>query len=57
MYIDDEPKTVVEVVAKGFYTVTTDEQKDTFLEEEYFVLQAYGGEWKVTEKIKPWKTS
>ena len=55
MYIDDEPKTLVEVTAKGFYTVTTDDQKDTFLEDEIFVLQAIGDEWKITKKIKPWE--
>ena len=57
MYIDDESKTFVEVAAKGFYTVTTNEREDTYLEDEIIVLQAIGGEWKVTEKIKPWKTS
>jgi hypothetical protein len=55
-YIDDEPKTLVELKATGFYTMTIDGQEKTDLEEEIFVLQAVGGEWKVTEKVKPWKS-
>ena len=48
MYINDEPKTLVEVVAKGFYTVKTVDQKDTYLEDEIFILQEIGNEWKIS---------
>lgn len=54
-YIDDEPQTLVEVAVKGFFTKKLNDQTETLLEEEVFVLKAIGGEWKITNKIKPWK--
>jgi hypothetical protein len=52
---DSEPKFFVEVEVKGFYTITINGIERTYLEDETFVLLKVGDEWKVTQKLNPWK--
>ena len=54
-YVNDETVDLVEIKASGFYTVSIDGKEETVVEDEVFVLESVGNEWKVTEKIRPWK--
>jgi len=54
-YVNDEPVSFVKMEAKGSYTVSMDGKQKTFLENEVFVLQEVGNEWKITERLNPWK--
>ncbi len=54
-YINDAPVNLVEVKASGFYTVSVDGNEKTLVEDEIFVLESVGSEWKLTDKIRPWK--
>jgi hypothetical protein len=53
-YIDDEAANFVKVETKGSYTLTMDGKTQSIDEDEIFILQAVGDEWKVTEKVNPW---
>ena len=55
LYVSDEPKNFAKVEAKGEYMVTMGNKSVSFNEDEIFILQAVGHEWKVTEKANPWK--
>lgn len=54
-YINDEEVDLVEVKASGSYTLSVDGKEETVVEDKVFVLLSAGTEWKVTEKIRPWK--
>lgn len=54
-YVNDKQANFAEIETKGFYTITMDEKEQTIIQDEVFVLQAVGKEWKITEKTNPWK--
>ncbi len=54
-YVDDEEVKFVKVAAKGSYSVTQGDKKQELKEDEVFILKAVGNNWKVTEKVSPWK--
>lgn len=54
-YVDDEGINFAKVEAKGNYTLTSGDKSQAFEEDEIFILQSVGGNWKVTEKFNPWK--
>lgn len=54
-YIQDEAREFLKVAAKGSYTKTVDGKSESLIEDEIIILESVRGEWKVTEKINPWK--
>jgi len=53
-YINDEPVNLVEVKTSGQYTLSVDGKEETVIEDEVFILERVGTEWKITETISPW---
>jgi len=54
-YIDDEEMNFMKVAARGNYTKTLNGKSESLNEDEIIILESVAGEWKVTEKINPWK--
>ncbi len=54
-YIDDEAVNFLKVAATGSYTKTTNGKSESLTEDEVIILESIAGQWKVTEKINPWK--
>jgi hypothetical protein len=54
-YINDEAVDFLKVAANGIYTKTTSGKSESFVEDEVIILESIAGQWKVTEKINPWK--
>jgi len=54
-YIDDEDMSFMKVAARGNYTKTLNGKSESLNEDEIIILESVAGEWKVTEKINPWK--
>ena len=54
-YIDDEAVGFLKVAASGSYTKTTNGKSESLVEDEVIILESIAGQWKVTEKINPWK--
>ena len=55
-YINDEAVNFLKVAATGSYTKSTDGKSESLAEDEVIILESIAGQWKVTEKIDPWKT-
>ncbi len=53
-YVDDEPKTVVELKASGSYSMKINGQNRDVPADEVFVIEAVGDQWKVTDRVEPW---
>ena len=54
-YINDEAVDFLKVTATGNYTKTTNGKSESLIEDEVIILESIAGQWKVTEKINPWK--
>jgi hypothetical protein len=54
-YIDDQGVNFAKVAARGNYTETINGESKSLMEDEIIILESIAGEWKVTEKINPWK--
>jgi len=55
-YIDDEAVNFLKVSVSGNYTKTSNEKSKVLVEDEVIILKSVKGQWKVTEKIDPWKS-
>jgi hypothetical protein len=53
-YVDDEPKTFLNVAVKGSYTMNQKDAAKTIPAHEVIILEMVGKNWKVTETINPW---
>jgi len=54
-FIDDEPKMFVKLAAKGSYIQSVAGNTKSIDEDEIIILEIVGSDFKVTEKIDPWK--
>ncbi len=54
-YIDDEPIVFVKLAAKGSYIQSVNGKTESLNEDEVIILEIVGSDFKVTEKIDPWK--
>ncbi|MEN8265084.1 MAG: hypothetical protein ABFR82_16685 [Nitrospirota bacterium] len=54
-YVHDEAINFTKIAATGSYTKTVDGKSESVIEDEVIILESVAGEWKVTEKINPWK--
>lgn len=55
-YIDDEAVNFLKVSVSGNYTKTSNEKSKDLVEDEIIILKSVDRQWKVTEKINPWKS-
>jgi hypothetical protein len=53
-YVDDMPVTLLQVRVTGPYTMMLAGDSQNRTEDEVFVLESIRGEWRLTQKIKPW---
>ena len=54
-YIDDEEVTFMKIAATGNYTKAINGKSESLIEDDIIILESVAGQWKVTEKINPWK--
>lgn len=55
VYIHDEPTTVMKVSVSGTYNMTHESDTATIPADKTIILEMVNKEWKVTEKVDPWK--
>jgi hypothetical protein len=55
VYVHDEPAKVIKVTVSGSYNMKQEDNTETIPADKTIILQMVGNEWKVTERINPWK--
>ena len=55
VYIHDEPAKVIKVIVSGSYNMVQENNTETVPADKTIILQMVGNEWKVTEKVNPWR--
>jgi hypothetical protein len=55
VYVHDEPAKVIKVTVSGSYNMKQENNTETIPAEKTIILQMVGNQWKVTEKVNPWK--
>ena len=55
VYIHDEPAKVIKVIVSGTYNMVQENNTETVPADKTIILQMVGNEWKVTEKVNPWR--
>ena len=55
VYIHDEPARVIKVTVSGSYNMVQENDKEIIPADTTIILQMVGNQWKVTEKVNPWK--
>ena len=55
VYVHDEPTTVMKVSVSGSYNMTHENDTATIPADKTIILEMVNKEWKVTEKVNPWR--
>jgi hypothetical protein len=54
-YVHDEPTRVIKVSVSGTYSMTHENNTATIPADKTIILEMVNNQWKVTEKVNPWK--
>lgn len=54
-YIHDEPTRVMKVSVSGSYSMTHENNTATIAADKTIILEMVNNQWKVTEKVNPWR--
>jgi len=54
-YVHDEPTTVIKVSVSGTYSMKHENNTETIPADKTIILEQVNNQWKVTEKLNPWK--
>ena len=55
VYVHDEPTKVIKVSVSGSYDIKNGSSNETIPADKTIILEMVNNEWKVTEKVNPWK--
>lgn len=55
VYVHDEPTTVMKVSVSGSYNMTHENDTATIPADKTIILEMVNKQWKVTEKVNPWR--
>jgi hypothetical protein len=54
-YVNDLPTKVIKVSVSGSYSITQENNTSTVPADETIILEMVNNNWKVTEKVNPWR--
>jgi hypothetical protein len=54
-YVNDTPTKVIKVSVSGSYSMTQENNTSTIPANETIILEMVNNNWKVTEKVNPWR--
>lgn len=54
-YVHDEPTRVIKISVSGTYSMTNENNTATIPADKTIILEMVNNQWKVTEKVNPWK--
>ena len=55
VFVHDEPTKVIKVSVTGSYSMTHENNTATIPADKTIILEMVNNQWKVTEKVNPWK--